>query len=235
MKNAPKTDGSGGFDREIRSASAILVGKVKEKVGDDDVRVLYGASRRLFRALLRRARFSEDAVKALLTKFNDAGPRSAPWKPASSKVPGRPQDGRDGNRIRRWELPKDHKFYATRVDGTLVAIKYVFQALSMSGAPETPPEVSRAFTWLVGHEILPGAFVDPIQRIDVSLRDVTVNPRLITSGHIVPLDRGGRHVPQNTSLILKTSNDLQGNHTIDELLQLIEDILRRHGRHISSA
>ena len=84
--------------------------------------------------------------------------------------------------------------------------------------------------WLVGHAITPGAFRDPIQKIEVRLEDVANNPRIITSGHIVPLDRGGRHVPENTSLILKSSNDLQGNNTVAELLDLIQGILRRHGR-----
>jgi hypothetical protein len=220
------------FDAQIRTATRLLIERSQAKFActEEDIAVMYRAARSLFRALMRRAGFTEIAVRALLTKFNDAGPRSAPWKPVSSRVPGRPQDGRDGNRIRRWELPEDHKFYSTRIDGTLVAIKYIFQALSMSGAPVSPVEVSREFAWLVGHDIVPGAFRDPIQQSEVRFEDVATNPRIITSGHIVPLDRGGRHVPSNTSLMLKTSNDLQGNNTVDELLNLIQDILRRHGR-----
>lgn len=220
------------FAGEIEAASRLLVARsaAKYAMTTADVLVLYPNARALFRASLRRAGFDEANVRALLTKYNDAGPRSAPWKPVSGRVPGRPQDGKDGNRINRWELPEDHKFYSTQVDGTLVAIKYIFQTLSMTGAPAVPAPVSRAFEWLVGHEVRPGAFLDPIQRIEVALRDVVENPRIITSGHIVPLDRDGRHTPSNTSLLLKASNDLQGNNTVEELLALIHGILTRHGR-----
>lgn len=220
------------FDAEIAKAVRVIAQLAAGTPGinDSNIEAHYKAARLLFRALLRRAGHTEKAVTALLTKYNDAGPRSAPWKPVSSRVPGRPQDGKDGNRIKRWELPEDHKFYSSRIDGTLVAIKYIFQTLSMTGAPATPAEVSDAVAWLVGHPVRPGSFRDPIQQIEVSLAEVIENPRLITSGHIVPLDRGGRHLPENTSLLLKGSNDLQGNNTVEELLDLLYRILERHGR-----
>src|SRR5262249_46641843 len=55
-----------------------------------------------------------DARKArgITTKFRDAGRRSPPWRPASARVPGRPQDGADGNRRNRWLFDEDHKFWA---------------------------------------------------------------------------------------------------------------------------
>lgn len=228
----PKSPAEEDFGMEIDAAPDVLVelARAQYEITNENVTRLYKAARCLFRALLRRSGQSERVVSALLTKFNDAGPRSAPWKPVSSRVPGRPQDGKDGNRISRWELPADHKFFATRIDGTLVAIKYILQTLSMSGAPECPPGVSSAFRWLLGHDVIPGHFKDPIQRIDIDFDKVCENPRLITSGHMVPLDRGGRHIPSNTSLLLKVSNDLQGNNTVDELLDLIHQILHRHGR-----
>ena len=169
-------------------------------------------------------------ITALLTKYNDAGPRSAPWRAVSSRVPGRPQDGRDGNRINRWELPENHKFYSTKRDGILIGIKYLLQTLSMDGAPASPQELSQRYRWLTGHDIGPSQFRDPIQHVDVRLAEVIEQPRIITSGHIHPLDRGGRHVPANTSLMLKVSNDLQGNLTVEELLDMIQGILQRHGR-----
>jgi hypothetical protein len=61
-----------------------------------------------------------EITRAIHTKFNDAGRRSAPWRAFSKKMPGRPQDGGDGNRINRWLLPVDHKFYATEKIATLV-------------------------------------------------------------------------------------------------------------------
>jgi hypothetical protein len=212
------------------TATIIRTAAAREAISDEDVQDLYSASKALFRELLGAAGYEKRVITALLTKYNDAGPRSAPWRPVSGRGQGRPQDGLDGNRISRWDLPKDHKFYSTRVNGTLVAVKYIFQTLSMAGAPAVPPAVSEAMTWLVGHPVSPGEFLDPIQKVPVELSEIAGSPRLITSGHLLPLDRGGRHLPDNTSLLLKKSNDLQGNNTIDELLEMIRGILDRHGR-----
>lgn len=206
----------------------MQVGANGPDCSEDDVVAMYRAARGYFRQQLNFA--DRDRVAALLRKYNDAGPRSAPWRAVSSRVPGRPQDGRDGNRINRWNLPKDHKFYSTKRDGYLVAIKYIFQTLSMDGAPAASRNLSRTYRWLIGHEIAPGRFRDPIQLIGVSLSDVLEEPTLITSGHIQPLDCGGRHIPANTSLMLKVSNSLQGSLTVNALLDMMADILRRHGR-----
>jgi hypothetical protein len=52
---------------------------------------------------------------------------------------------------------------------------------------------------------------------------------MITSGHLVPLDReGGRHVPSNTFLIFGRSNQLQGNMRLEELLTLAAQLVERH-------
>ena len=206
----------------------LRLGSAGPDCSENNVVKMYAAARGYFRQQLSDAPTSK--VTALLTKYNDAGPRSAPWKAVSSRVPGRPQDGSDGNRIQRWKLPNNHKFYSTRKDGTLVGIKYILQTLSMDGAPVGSKDLSRSYRWLTGHGIGPGQFGDPIQLIGVSLAEVIKTPRLITSGHMNPLDRGGRHVPANTSLMLKTSNDLQGNLTVEELLDMIQGVLQRHGR-----
>ena len=52
--------------------------------------------------------------------------------------------------------------------------------------------------------------------------------RTIQSGHLYPLDRGGRHIPQNAFLMLHRSNQLQGNLTLDELVTLMNEIVKRH-------
>jgi hypothetical protein len=181
--------------------------------------------------LLLEAGFSERAVKALHTKFNDAGRRSAPWKAFSSKVPGRPQDGSDGNRINRWLMPTEHKFYATEKDATLVQIRYYLQTLSMVGAPGLPlPELKTSFHWLTGHAIEPGLYEDPIQLIPLELKPFLENPRSLTSGHLFPLDRGGKHVPENAYLMLYRSNQLQGNMTLEELVDLMKRLVERHAQ-----
>ena len=39
-------------------------------------------------------------------------------------------------------------------------------------------------------------------------------------------DRGGTHIPQNTFLMLDRSNQIQGNQTLDELLELMARVVK---------
>ncbi len=169
-------------------------------------------------------------IRRLTTKFRDAGRRSPPWRPTSSRVPGRPQDGANGNRISRWLLPEDHKFYADEINATLVEVRYYLQALSMDNGPIFPTDTIQHcfYPWLIEHPVEPGNYIDPIQLIPINLNDVIDNARIIQSGHLVPLNRGGKHEPSNTFLMLKRSNDLQGDLTVDELLELMKTIGERH-------
>ncbi len=128
-------------------------------------------------------------------------------------------------------MAEDHKFYANEVTATLVEVKYYLQALSMAGAPELPDEeLKKSFSWLIEHEVTPGRYEDPIQLIPIYINEVVRDARTIQSGHLIPLDRGGRHEPANAFLMLPRSNQLQGNMTLDELLALLEQIVERHRR-----
>ena len=201
----------------------------KTTMSAKEAQLLIKKVKELFDELMKEAGFLERDVRRITTKFRDAGRRSAPWKPASSKVPGRPQDGRDGNRINRWLMDKNHKFYADEVIACLVEVKYYLQALSMDDAPHIKDKrLCGAFKWLLGSEIEPGLYRDPIQRLPVSIKDVLKEARSIQSGHVKPLDRGGIHEPDNAFLMLARSNQLQGNLTIAELLDLMKEILHRH-------
>ncbi|MEW5718942.1 MAG: hypothetical protein AB1817_09975, partial [Chloroflexota bacterium] len=51
----------------------------------------------------------------------------------------------------------------------------------------------------------------------------------IESGHYVPLGKGGRHTPDNATLMLRDSNRLQADLTLDELLSIMAGILDRQG------
>ena len=197
-------------------------------ISDVQVRELIKLVSGLFRQLLLEAGHNPRQITRLTTKFRDAGRRSAPWRPTSSRVPGRPQDGADGNRINRWLLHENHKFYAAEVTATLVEVKYYLEALSMTGAPELPDEsLKSAFSWMLEHRVEPGVYLDPIQLIPINLNEVVKDARTIQSGHIEPLDRGGKHEPKNAFLMLPRSNQLQGNQTADELFKLMEAILER--------
>jgi hypothetical protein len=162
-------------------------------INEVEVRQLIKSSLNLFRTAAIGDGYDKRQITRLTTKFRDAGRRSAPWKPTSSRVPGRPQDGADGNRINRWLLPPNHKFYADEVTATLVEIRYIFQTLSMENAPEIHnEELKESFKWLLGHIIEPGTYFDPIQLIPIDFKEFYSNPRLVQSGHLIPLDRGGK-------------------------------------------
>ncbi len=202
---------------------------LKFEMSDEQVRLLIRSVSSLFRTVMIAAGHEAREIKRVTTKFRDAGRRSAPWRPTSSRVPGRPQDGADGNRINRWLLPEEHKFYADEVTATFVEVKYYLQALSMEGAPElTDASLKESFSWLLEHPLEPGQYLDPIQLIPINLNKVVENARIIQSGHLVPLDRNGKHEPKNAFLMLYRSNQLQGNLKLIELLKLMEDIVNRH-------
>ena len=216
------------FPSDLALISVIASKKLEMDVLDG--RALIKIIKLIFDETSSQAGFQDTKVKALTTKFRDAGRRSAPWKPTSSRVPGRPQDGSDGNRIARWKLPEDHKFYANEVNATLVEVKYYLQALSMLNAPETSSYgITKIFTpWLIKHHVSPGDYLDPIQRVKIDFLDVLNDPRLIQSGHLDPLDRDGTHIPSNTYLLLARSNQIQGNMKIEELIDLMSTIVQEH-------
>lgn len=217
------------FDRAVERINLLSV--ARESISPENVRLLIKATSDLFRETLLHAGYDPRGITRLTTKFRDAGRRSPPWKPTSSLVPGRPQDGSDGNRQNRWLFQDVHKFYADEVTATLVEIKYYFQALSMSDAPVIPSALRPDVAWLLGHEFGPGRFLDPLQLIAVDFAKLFNDRRYIESGHIVPLDRGGRHNIRNSFLILATSNRMQGNLTFEELISLMENIvLKQKGR-----
>jgi hypothetical protein len=200
----------------------------------DQARLLIKLMTNVFRKVMADAGHDRRQVNRITTKFRDAGRRSAPWKPTSSRVPGRPQDGADGNRILRWKLPQGHKFYADEVSATLVEVKYYLQALSLSGAPALPDEIRTSFSWVIEHPVEPGAYLDPIQLIPIEIKEVVKDARAIQSGHLIPLDRGGKHEPRNAFLMLARSNQLQGNLTVDELIKLMDEIVARHRKRARS-
>ena len=88
-------------------------------ISDLQSRVLISEITNVFSKLCIDYGYDKRQVLRITTKIRDAGRRSPPWKPTSSRVPGRPQDGIDGNRINRWLLAIDHKFYADEINYTV--------------------------------------------------------------------------------------------------------------------
>lgn len=197
-------------------------------MSDSDVDALMERAPQVFRELLLAEGVSRSTITRVVTKFRDAGRRSPPTAVYSSIGPGRPQSAADGNRANRWELPSDHKYFAERRTAQLVEVKFYLQALSLRGAPEIEYDrAPSAFMWLLGHYWLPGEYLDPIMRRPIDFDAFMDNPRLLTSGHLFPLARGGYHEPSNAFLMLARSNTLQSDLTFDEFLALIDDILVR--------
>lgn len=215
---------------ESKAAQLADLGSLgRNNLSDDQITGAIKMLPMFFRELLVSNGIDKRAAQALSTKFRDAGRRSAPWKAFSSKVAGRPQDGADGNRINRWMLPSDHKQYATEREATLVEISFYMQAMSFTGSPEIPePTFSDAWSWVLGHPVTPGRYLDPIQLRPISLPKVLESPRMITSGHINPLDRGGKHEIGNVFLVLHRSNQMQGNMTLGEFLLASNEIVEKH-------
>ena len=226
----PKKVSGSEWEKSISQWDLLAsLGAKGKAISDEDVRQIIKKLPSLFKQHLIANGVDERKAQALVTKFRDAGRRSAPWMAFSSKVPGRPQDGKDGNRINRWLLPSDHKYYADERTATLVEIKYFLQTLAMANAPAVPSEnFNVEFSWLTGFKIVPGKYEDPVTLMPVDFNEVVAEPRNITSGHIYPLDRGGKHEPENTFLITRTANMLQGNNTVPELLEIMEGIVKRH-------
>lgn len=203
--------------------------KLEYQVNVEQVRTMIKDISSIFSELCVDFGYDKRQILRITTKLRDAGRRSPPWKPTSSRVPGRPQDGNDGNRISRWLLPTDHKFYADEITATLVEIKYFLQLLSMDNAPLLPENtIQNSFDWLIEHEVKPNFYLDPIQLLPISLKEVVDDAKIIQSGHLHPLDRDGKHEPKNAFLMLHRSNQLQGNLTLEELVALMEEITKRH-------
>src|SRR3989344_7693916 len=199
------------------------------KISVEDARILISDITKVTKHVLVSGGFPARDVTRLTTKLRDAGRRSQPWTPHSNRVPGRPQDGADGNRRLRWLFERKHKFYADEITATLVEVKYYLQVLSMTNAPALPTNtIQDKFFWLVDHKIIPGAYRDPIQLIPIDLKKILADLRMIHSGHLIPLDRGGHHEPKNTFLVHARSNQLQGNLTLGELLVLMRQVIDRH-------
>jgi len=219
-----------GLERNLEKAKELA--SKGHEISLPEVRILISEMIAIFKTACLNHGYDARKITRISTKMRDAGRRSPPWKQTSSRVPGRPQDGSDGNRILRWKLSEDNKFYADEMNATLTEVKYYLQLLSMSDAPELPTNtIQTSFGWLIEHDVVPGFYLDPIQLIPISLMEIIDDARKIQSGHIHPLDRGGKHEPNNAFLMLARSNQLQGNLTIEELIELMSEIVKRHKEH----
>jgi hypothetical protein len=218
------------LNKKLEAIKKVAIKKKKMTV--DELRQLIKDMTYIFVESCLATGYDRRQLTRITTKLRDAGRRSPPWKAFSGRVPGRPQDGADGNRTLRWKLDKKHKFYADEVTATLTEVKYYLQLLSMTDAPSMPEgTIQTCFGWLIEHDVVPGYYLDPIQLIPISLKAIVEDARRIQSGHLHPLDRGGKHDPKNAFLMLHRSNQLQGNLTVEELINLMREIVKRHEKH----
>ena len=210
------------------------LGRKVPNITAEEARELVQAWHTFFTNLLISSGCDPRAVRAITTKFRDAGRRSPPWQPGSTRGHRRPQDGADGNRRNRWLFPAAHKFYADEVTATLAEVKYYLQTLSMEGAPAIPGgKLRTTYSAMLEHELRPGAFLDPIQKVPVYFQRFLADRRYVESGHFIPHGKGGPHDYRNATLMLKESNRLQADLSFSELLQLLKGILERNGYDVS--
>ncbi len=197
---------------------------------DVDAKELLMKVRKLLKDSLTEHGFESRVIEAILRKFNDSGRRSPPWQQGNEDGHRRPQDGADGNRQNRWLFPEDHPYYATQSMGCMVEIKFVLQTFSMINIPNLPSDVlTNSFTGLLGHELSPGQFLDPLTGGQINFAEFAIDRRYLESGHINPHGRGGRHDYNNATLMLRDSNRQQADLTIDECIENMAIILRNHG------
>jgi len=202
---------------------------------DDDAYEILMKVRKLFKSILLQARIDETVLKSILTKFTDSGRRSAPWRDGSETGHRRPQDGADGNRQNRWLFDPAHEYYATKSMGSLVEIRFILQTLCMQNAPQLPSDTLKdSFNGILGHELLPGKFLEPLTKESPDFNEFVNDRRYIESGHVIPHARDGRHNYNNATLMLRDSNRQQADFTIDECVEKMKRILSNHGYNVEN-
>lgn len=216
---------------ELIQQAAFLLDKYNQSnLAVEEVRRLIVMVTEIFSRTTIDAGFEKDPINKIITKFRDGGRRSPPWQPGSETGARRPQDGADGNRQSRWLFAPTHRYYADEITATMTEVRYFLQALSMS---ESPPLLDGSLddpaSVLLRHEFGPERFLDPIQVVPISLVAFADNRRYVEVGHIVPIGRGGKHNPENATLMLRESNRMQNDMTIPEFMTMIKGILERNG------
>ena len=230
----------GSAEHSIASCSEHGISRINTILQEDvpptleESRELYTCLRKVVRRTILDTPNGSEFANNLLKKVFDITIRSAPTESHSSEVAGGPQSGDDGNRRSRWEYEEDHPYYATETTSILTFCRFLLQFFCISGAPELPSELNcdgLANLLLIEGGISPGTHTDPI-----SLEQVGSWNELRTSegrrgfelGHFTPYARGGRHTLENAFLQTIQSNRIQGNNTLDELIEWAISFLENH-------
>ena len=190
--------------------------------------------RKIARQTIVETHHGESYANNLLKKIYDITIRSAPTTTHSSEVAGLPQTGADGNRRNRWEYDEDHPYYASQQTSTLTYCRYLMQFFCIEGAPHLPSELDcgrLATLLLIEGGVAPGTYIDPISLEEVgSWNDLrtAAGRRNFELGHFIPFSQGGRHTLENVFLQTLQSNRIQGDNTLDELIEWAYLFLERH-------
>ena len=200
----------------------------------EECRTLLICLRKVARQTILDIPFGDEYARNLLQKVSDITIRSAPTESYSSQVAGAPQSGVDGNRRNRWEHEDNHPFYASEIISILTYCRFLLQFFCITGAPDLPSELDcdgLASLLLIGGGISSGTYTDPISLERVgSWNDLRTaeGRRNFELGHFIPFARGGRHTLENVFLQTIQSNRIQGNNTLQELIEWANSFLERH-------
>lgn len=150
--------------------------------------------------------------------------------------------GIPGKRTARWKIKpndKNYKYYSTKQNALDVARKLTWLILKSENAPAMPPNLRILLN-------KSGKFPDepsvcPLCRRKLDFSEFKLfgrkDPNSIQMGHLTPLSRlriGRGHEAQNIIWIHRRCNDIQDEQTVFETIQILRQILERHGYKISS-
>jgi len=142
------------------------------------------------------------------------------------------------NREARWETHPESPQFATYTECVKVEVKLLAQIFSFLKAPKIvlDGKLTRRMEQILGHEIEPGSFHCPIsgQKINYdafmkSVRSSEHGRSTYQVAHIVPLaTEGGRHNAANISWITELGNRVQGEDSLDDIVEEIFSMARYH-------
>lgn len=137
-----------------------------------------------------------------------------------------------GKRIARWQLERSHPEYSTKLNTVEAAKKLTWLLLKSKNAPT----ISHKLCTLLNKD---KRFTEeitccPVCRETICLDDFKrsgrVDPMSIQMGHLIPLSRGkDGHNAHNVVWVHRRCNYIQDEQTIEETIETLCQILKRHG------
>lgn len=140
-----------------------------------------------------------------------------------------------GTRIIRWILDQNDPQYATESESTEVAKKLLSQYLDLTNFQENIDDdiISLLKPYKTGNPTRCSMCLEELST-DSFLLDGRTDPNSISMGHLTPLSMRNQqfsnHFADNVNWQHRRCNYMQGERTINEALDYMKEILKRHQR-----